>query len=222
MLNFLPLRIFLQIDQRGICWDDTTGNYLTNRKLDMALTNICKKILNGKKFSIIGFDACLMSMLETASLIKNYAHIMVGSQEVELGTGWNYAKVLAPFAYQSLEKNAFAKHIVQMYYKTYSMLTNDFTLSAIDLNYILNLENNLDLVARLLLQCLENQKNKSVSQAIKASRNRLICTHFDEPSYIDLHHFYFNLQKNIKRFILIDKQKNNTLPIALYLKLLYY
>ncbi len=216
LINSLNADKFLQIDQRGICWDDTTGNYLTNRKLDMALTNICKKILNGKKFSIIGFDACLMAMLETASLLKNYAHIMVGSQEVELGTGWNYAKVLAPFAYQSLEKNAFAKHIVQMYYKTYSMLTNDFTLSAINLNYIINLEKNLDLVARLLLQCLENQKNKSVSQAIRASRNRLICTHFDEPSYIDLHHFYFNLQKNIRRFILTNKQKNNMLPTALY------
>jgi len=216
LINSLDTDEFSQIDQRGICWDDTTGNYLTNRKLDMALNNICKKILNGKKFSIIGFDACLMSMLETANLIKNYAHIMVGSQEVELGTGWNYAKVLAPFAYQSLEKEDFAKHIVQMYYKTYSILTNDFTLSAINLDPIVNLENNLDGIARLLLQCLKNQKNKSVSQAIKASKNRLICTHFDEPSYIDLYHFYFNLQKNIKRFTLTNQQKNKALIEALY------
>jgi len=216
LINNLDTDEFSQIDQRGICWDDTTGNYLTNRKLDMALNNICKKNLNGKKFSIIGFDACLMSMLETASLIKNYAHIMVGSQEVELGTGWNYAKVLAPFAYQSLEKEAFAKHIVQMYYRAYSILTNDFTLSAINLNAITNLEKNLDWVARLLLQCLENQKNKSVSQAIKASRNRLICTHFDEPSYIDLYHFYFNLQRNIKRFTFTNQHKNKALPETLY------
>ncbi|MGB8366810.1 MAG: clostripain-related cysteine peptidase, partial [Candidatus Babeliales bacterium] len=185
LIDNLDQNQFLRIDQKGICWDDTTGNYLTNYKLETALDTICRKILNGNKFSIIGFDACLMSMLETASLIKNYAHIMVGSQEVELGTGWNYAKVLSPFAYQSLEKNDFAKHIVQMYYKTYSMLTNDFTLSAINLNQIINLEKNLNSVAQLLLECLANQKKQSVSQAIKASRNRLICTHFDEPSYID-------------------------------------
>ncbi len=211
LINNLDQEELLQLDQKGICWDDTTGNYLTNRKLETALSNICKRMLYGSKFSIIGFDACLMSMIETASLIKNYAHIMVGSQEVELGTGWNYAKVLAPFAYQPLEKTAFAKHIVQMYYKTYSMLTNDFTLSAINLNQIINLEKNLDLVAQLLLECLAKQKKQSVSQAIRASRNRLICTHFDEPSYIDLHHFYFNLQKNLNRFAFFNEQQGNKL-----------
>ena len=41
--------------------------------------------------------------------------------------------------------------------------------------------------------------NCAVMQAIRASRSRKSCTHFDEPSYIDLHHFYSNLQQNIQQ-----------------------
>lgn len=187
-------------DPRGICWDDSAGNYLTNQKLDHALTEIRKLYLNNKKFAIIGFDACLMSMIEVCNLLQKHAHIMVGSQEVELGTGWNYQKVLEPFLYRPLNKRDFARHIAHVYEETYNKITNDYTQSAIfldDLNY---LHENIDNVAKLLVESLQLQKNKSVHNAIRASKNKLLCTHFDEPSYIDLHHFFANLEYNLKHF----------------------
>ncbi len=190
-----------QREQRGVCWDDSTGNYLTNQKLDFALNEICTKLLKGKKFSIIGFDACLMSMIEVAHLIKKYAHIMIGSQEVELGTGWDYKNVLSPFSHSSLDKATFAQHIVHMYEYTYKLITNDYTQSATNLDNIDALENNINLIAHLLLESLKKQQSYSVKNAIKASRNKLLCTHFDEPSYIDLHHLYANLQANLHRFM---------------------
>jgi hypothetical protein len=192
-------------DPKGICWDDSTGNYLTNQKLDEALTIIRKKYLNNKKFSIIGFDACLMSMLEIGSLIKKHANIMVGSQEVELGTGWNYQKVLQPFATRALDKKEFARHIVTAYEETYKKITNDYTQSAISLDDIAILENNLNDLALLLVQALEIQQDKTVLNALRASKNKLLCTHFDEPSYIDLHHLYLNLEQNLKLFSFSDQ-----------------
>jgi len=96
-VGFLELIATMEKDQRGICWDDSTGNYLTNQKLDAALGTICKECLANKKFSIIGFDACLMSTIEITNIIKKHADIMVSSQEVELGTGWHYDDVLSPF-----------------------------------------------------------------------------------------------------------------------------
>lgn len=192
-------------DPKGICWDDSTGNYLTNQKLDEALTIIRRKYLNNKKFSIIGFDACLMSMLEVGSLIKKHANIMVGSQEVELGTGWNYQKVLQPFATRALDKKEFARHIVGAYEETYKKITNDYTQSAISLDDISMLENNLNDLALLLIQAMEIQQDKTVLNALRASKNKLLCTHFDEPSYIDLHHFYLNLEQNLKLFSFSDQ-----------------
>ena len=112
-------------DPRGICWDDSTGNYLTNQKLDHALQVVRTQYLNNKKFAIIGFDACLMSMIEVGNLIKKHTEIMVGSQEVELGTGWNYQKVLEPFLTRNLNKYEFAQHIARVYEDTYNKITND-------------------------------------------------------------------------------------------------
>lgn len=191
-------------DPRGICWDDSTGNYLTNQKLDHALQAIRSQYLQNKKFAIIGFDACLMSMIGVGNLIKKHADIMVGSQEVELGTGWNYQKVLEPFLHGNLTKYEFAQHIAKIYEETYNKITNDYTQSAIDLSRLQPIEESVDTIAKLLISALKIQKNKSVYNAIHASKNKLLCTHFDEPSYIDLHHFLANLEQNLKHFRLTD------------------
>jgi hypothetical protein len=204
---------------RGICWDDTTSHYLTNHKLAYALSIIKNDVMGGRKFDIIGFDACLMSMLEVATLIKNYGNIMVSSQEVELGAGWNYQSILHPFMHGTMDPVTFSQHIVKSYEKTYNPHTNDYTLSAINLNHIEDLEHNLNTVAKILLSCLEIQKNNSVKQAIAVSRNRRLCTHFDTPQYIDLHHFYRNLQSNISLFACTNEQEGNRLKQLLHTKL---
>lgn len=182
---------------RGICWDDTTGNYLSNKKLDLALQTIRHKYLDGKKFGIIGFDACLMAMTEITSFIKKHAQIMASSQEVELGMGWKYDEVLYPFTNEALDTFTFARHIVNAYEKTYQSITYDYTFSAINLNGIDELEKNINDISAMLIQSLSNQKT-AYARIIKESRNKHLCTHFDEPSYIDLHHFYTNLAKNIQ------------------------
>lgn len=199
-VGFLDLISTMEKEQRGICWDDSTGNYLTNQKLDAALNTICKECLGNKKFSIIGFDACLMSTIEITNIIKKYADIMVSSQEVELGTGWHYNDVLSPFQNGSLDGKAFAEHIVNQYAKVYAKITNDYTLSAIDLSKVDNIEANIDDVSILLLECIKNQTGNSVKNTIRLCGSPSMCTHFDEPSYKDLDHFYSNLLDNLRKF----------------------
>ncbi len=219
-IGFLDLMSNAENDQRGICWDDTTGNYLSNQKLDAALEVICREHLNppgtpkqlNRKFSIIGFDACLMSTIEIANIIKKYADIMVSSQEVELGTGWYYNHVLSPFQNGSLDKRAFAEHIINEYTTAYTKITNDYTLSALDLNKIDSLEANVHEVSILLLECIKNQIGNSVKNTIKLCSSQPLCTHFDEPSYKDLDHFYSNLLEGLRKFNLTtpDLTKKST------------
>lgn len=206
-------------DLRGVCWDDSTGHYLTNQKLTYALSTLKNGVLEGKKFNIIGFDTCLMSMIEVADMVKDYADLMVASQEVELGTGWNYQSVLFPFVKGSLEPRELARHIVNVYEATYGPHTNDYTLSAIDLNYVNDIVQNLNVVTELLISCLQDQQGNSVKTAITLSRNRRLCTHFDTPQYIDLHHFYRNLMVNLKDFRLTNEQEGARLKKALLIKL---
>ena len=187
-------------DPKGICFDDTTGHYITNQGLEEALRIICTEYLGGKKFSIIAFDACLMSMLEIGTMIQDFAELMVSSQEVELGPGYPYDKILEPFLHRSLDKISFANHMVAAYNDAYSKITHDYTQSALNLSNIHLLEKNVDHVAGLLLGCLKLQKSNTVDQAIRLSRHKMLCTHFDEPSYVDLHHFYTNLYENMNSF----------------------
>lgn len=202
-------------DTRGVCWDDSTGNYLTNQKLIVALNDICQRVLKGNKFNIIGFDACLMSMLEVANIMKAYAHIMVASQEVELGTGWNYTDFLIPLTKTDVTEQEFAQAIVTAYNTAYKPVTEDYTLSALDLQHITSIESSINNVATLLKKCISQQINNSVINSIKASRNKLLCTHFDEPSYIDLHHFCNNLLNNVQHFSLQQRPENINLLIDL-------
>lgn len=204
---------------RGICWDDSTGHYLNNQKLNYALSTIKKEALDNKKFAIIAFDACLMSMLEVADLIKDYAHIMVSSQEVELGTGWNYQNILSPFINGTMKPQEFAEHIVNVYGKTYNNRTNDFTLSAVNLDGVADLVSTFNTISEFLVNCITLQKNNSVVKAIKLSRHRKLCTHFETPQYIDLHHFLANLQANLKTFSFTNEKEGTRLTQALHDKI---
>jgi hypothetical protein len=80
------------IPTKGVVWDDTSGDYLTMAELVQGLNGINEKI------DIIGFDACLMQMIEVAYEISGLANVpnyMVASQESEWGDGWPYDDILA-------------------------------------------------------------------------------------------------------------------------------
>lgn len=216
LYNFNPVNNLLELDRskeffdyymsqcpedpKGVCFDDTTGHYITNQGLEEALRIVCTEYLGGKKFSIIAFDACLMSMLEIGTLLQEFSDLMVSSQEVELGPGYPYDKILEPFNRGTLDPISFANQIVAAYKEAYTRITHDFTQSALNLSNIHLLQKNVDNVAELLLAALKIQKSNAVDKAIRLSRHKMLCTHFDEPSYVDLQHFYSNLHDNIDSF----------------------
>ncbi len=209
------LRILVKKNsKKGVCFDDTTGNSLSEKKLIYALDIIVKNFLGGEKFSLIGCDACFMGMIEIASIFKSYADLMIGSEQSEPGAGWNYEKVLAPFLFSSISKEAFGSHIVNSYKKTYSFY-NDHTLSCINLSLIQDLEACIKSICQLLQKALEIQINQSVYRTISLSKNRQYCTYFDEPTFIDLYHFYENLLKNLNAFSFQNKHQETILKQAL-------
>jgi len=204
-IDFVQERYGKQLP-RGVCFSDTYGTYLTNEKLSFALKEISQKILHGKKIDIIAFDACLMSMIEIAGILKNHVDFMTGSEEVVLGTGYPYTALLEPFKTHSLTPREFALHIVEAYKEHYKSITNDFTQSALDLSQLFTLEDHIKEVNSILLQAMATQKNNSVKRALKTSRSRRLCTYFSEPSYIDLYHFYTNLLQTIEFMTLTEQE----------------
>lgn len=72
----------------GYGFDENYVGTLTLAKLKQGLSN---SKFNGKKLEMIGFDACLMSSVEVADALSDYANYMLASQEVEPGFGWDYS-----------------------------------------------------------------------------------------------------------------------------------
>jgi hypothetical protein len=77
---------------RYVSNDDDTGDKLYNRAIQDALTTH----LAGARLDVVAFDACLMAMLETAYALRGVAKVMVASEELEPGNGWNYTRWLKP------------------------------------------------------------------------------------------------------------------------------
>lgn len=91
------------------------------------------------KLEWIGFDACLMSSLEVASVLAPYADYMIASQETEPGWGWNYA-FLSVLSDRAIPGDEMGEYIVDSYmdygeyvFDYYPNLYSDLTLSCIDL-----------------------------------------------------------------------------------------
>lgn len=194
------------LPKRGMCFDETFKSYINNHDFEYALREICTKVLHGKKLALIAFDACLMSMIEVASAAKKYAHYMVGSQEVEYGTGWDYEMVLQPFLTRSLTPFQFAQHIVASYEQAYYKITNEYTQSALDLTLCEAMEQNISTVSDLLVEAF-NGSRAQVINILRKCKSTQYCTCFDEPSYIDLGHFYKNVLQHLQYLSLKDKSK---------------
>lgn len=77
----------------GMGPDETDGyDILTLPEMDEGLTDGLGRA-GIDTLDLIGFDACLMSTYEVASVMSAHADYMVGSQELEPGHGWNYEEL---------------------------------------------------------------------------------------------------------------------------------
>ncbi|WP_224370006.1 clostripain-related cysteine peptidase [Hyalangium versicolor] len=74
---------------RGVSYDDHPASDMNMVELQKALSDLPKKV------DILSADACLMATVEVADTAKAMgADYLVGSEEVEPGTGWDYKDLL--------------------------------------------------------------------------------------------------------------------------------
>ena len=77
----------------GVCFDEKYNqDSLKLAEIEKAFNSVSKNMTD--KFEFVGFDACLMSTIETANMLAPYANYMIASEEAEPGCGWNYTPVI--------------------------------------------------------------------------------------------------------------------------------
>lgn len=80
-----------RVEQKGISFDDETGNYIRTPQIGQILKE-------AYKVDILAFDACLMQMAEVAYEVKDYAEVIVGAEETVPGLGYPYDLFLGAMA----------------------------------------------------------------------------------------------------------------------------
>lgn len=174
---------------RGVCYDDQTGNFLTDADCKYVFEKIITEHRDGRKIDIIAFDACLMAHIEIAYSLQSCADYLVASQETIPGYGYDYAGVLTKSQEGTLLPEVFARAMVEEYDKEYAG-QNDYTLSLIDLNKLPSLIQATNQLGQLLASHLQKDTTGRLKQIIEKCASSRYCLHFSEQTYIDLYGFY--------------------------------
>lgn len=150
---------------RAIASDDTDDDILFMREVQDALTAARDRNNTMVKLDLVGFDACLMGMIEVGYAIRDNALFMVGSEETEPWDGWPYDDILwdlhnnPHYSPQDL-----AGVIVNKYHGSYTG-ESGITQSAVDIASLKNLVskiNQFTAVANTEWNVLQTARSNSI------------------------------------------------------------
>lgn len=174
-------------EDRAIAYDDTSKDFLDNVELKKVLASVRRE--TGRTFDVLGFDACLMNMVEVAHQLKGTAGVVVGSEELEPGDGWPYHTVLEALTRRpDLAGPELAATIVRLYVESYS--TGSVTQSALDLARLDDVAAAVDALAKALIKAVKDAAEyRAVASSLNATQR------FDMADFVDLGHFSIEMAK---------------------------
>ena len=111
---------------------------LTMVEMNQGMKNT-RLIQEGRKLEWIGFDACLMGMLEVAELFSEYANYLIASEEIEGEHGWEYSVLSTISKKGHLDGLQAGKDFVDSYEHyclTMGAAAPDYTMSCMDLSKV--------------------------------------------------------------------------------------
>jgi Clostripain family. len=176
---------------RTISEDQTNGSdKLYIREIQDALEGVFK---GQDGLEVIGFDACLMQMIEVGYAVRKVARVMVGSEELEPSDGWRYDDWLERLVKNpNIDGEEVGKLIVDSYKKNYEeKKKRGTTLSAVRVskNEMKRLATAVSLLARELISSLDTH----LPQIKQARRSCSVFAPRRGYHGIDLHRFSFQL-----------------------------
>jgi len=145
---------------KSVSHDDTSGRTMMNRDMEDSL----KKVLKSK-LDVIGFDICLMSMVETGYAMRDVARTMIASEENEPGDGWRYDKWVSTLVNDpSIDGTELGKRIVGSYRLEYSDVRST-TLAAVSLDQVMRVAAAIDGLANAMIAQLHSSELERIAVA---------------------------------------------------------
>ena len=123
---------------KGLCLDETNGDdYISTAELKSAMNTV--KVNIGRNIDILGFDACLMGMIEIYFELNNTIDIVIGSEGTEYAGGWPFHDILSDLELNPyMSTTNFSKTVVTNYMDFYGYNT-DLTMAAFNVSELTNI-----------------------------------------------------------------------------------
>jgi hypothetical protein len=120
---------FDKSDNHPVDPNDPNKNALTTAKMVQSLDNLKK---DGINLNLLAFDECHMGSAEVFYELRSYAPVLVGSEEVIRGPGYDYSQAFQVLNTNpaAVDSNALAKSIVDAFDKVYGKQSAN-TLTAV-------------------------------------------------------------------------------------------
>ena len=163
----------------AVAWDDTDSHdALSIDEIRTAITNAhAAGTSNGKTVTILGFDACYMGTVENIFSFKDQVKIVIGSEEVEPGNGWDYENWLPT---GDISPADLASKVITSYGTYYANQGgSNVTLAAYDVSKAASLQGALDSFVSAIGSATSSQVTTARSQSQNYNNNLAI----------DLYHF---------------------------------
>lgn len=184
--------------RRDIGYDDF-GSSLNMPEIEGALKRA--GISSSNRLQVVGFDACLMNMVEIVHHFTDQVEIIVGSQQTEPGDGWPYEKVLKE-AKHAQTPEELVKGIVKNYINDYKLRgIENVTQSAVRTADTQLVIDTLDILGNLLLANFHQIENE-------LREIRMESQTFQMADYIDLIHIAIQIRKRINDPIIVAAARN--------------
>lgn len=177
-------QMVVEANERAILFDDSAADFLDNQELKRVLQETAPAF--GGQLNLLGFDACLMNMLEVDYQVQDSCRVVVGSQEVEPGDGWPYDAILTRLAADpAMAPEVLARTIVDAYVHFYATRQPHLgvTQSAISLPRIEPTAAAVSDLADVLAGSLSNRQTLGLLfGALRSAQS------FTDRDYVDLGH----------------------------------
>lgn len=224
----------------GVCWDDSSEMFPESGRIDRLTVDEMANALydaglgpDGEKLSMIGFDACLNSMVEIAYECRDISDYMLASVTSIPGPGWDYTPILDSLTTNpDMDAVELGHVVVDSYVEFYSYCSgnglagmNWAGLSLLDLSKIPDLalgpegDGGMNALAEALMGYIGNYSSRGLIIQSIQSLTPLIETYGQQFAFVDIGVFAALLGEKIPALAGITSEVSALLDEAvLYVK----
>jgi hypothetical protein len=127
-------------------------------------------VLLGQKLDILGFDSCVMGMLEVGYQFNYVAKAMIASEGSVPSAGWTYAKILGCLAREH-NREVDTRSVAELFVKQFIRSQDSYTVGGVsvdmaawDLSRFGQLADAFDGLSAVLIECFEDQASRIYRQ----------------------------------------------------------